>query len=105
TRRPVRAEPEPDLQPDLRPGDLQQRQDLHQPVLRRRGLREGLRAQQSPLGWHCLSPGPREPGPRASSPASATLPPMADLKGRTLFITGGSRGIGLAIALRAAADG
>src|SRR6185369_9484422 len=65
----------------------------------------GLRAQQSPLGWHCLSPGPREPGPRASSPASATLPPMADLKGRTLFITGGSRGIGLAIALRAAADG
>jgi len=30
---------------------------------------------------------------------------MAPLKGRTLFITGGSRGIGLAIALRAAADG
>ena len=30
---------------------------------------------------------------------------MADLKGKTLFITGGSRGIGLAIALRAAADG
>ncbi len=30
---------------------------------------------------------------------------MADLKGRTLFVTGGSRGIGLAIALRAAADG
>ena len=30
---------------------------------------------------------------------------MADLKGRTLFITGASRGIGLAIALRAAADG
>ncbi|HYM28601.1 MAG TPA: NAD(P)-dependent oxidoreductase [Steroidobacteraceae bacterium] len=28
-----------------------------------------------------------------------------DLKGRTLFISGGSRGIGLAIALRAAADG
>ena len=27
------------------------------------------------------------------------------LKGRTLFITGGSRGIGLAIALRAARDG
>ena len=30
---------------------------------------------------------------------------MPDLKGKTLFITGGSRGIGLAIALRAAADG
>jgi citronellol/citronellal dehydrogenase len=30
---------------------------------------------------------------------------MATLKGRTLFMTGGSRGIGLAIALRAAADG
>jgi len=30
---------------------------------------------------------------------------MANLKDRTLFITGGSRGIGLAIALRAAADG
>jgi len=30
---------------------------------------------------------------------------MASLRGKTLFITGGSRGIGLAIALRAAADG
>jgi citronellol/citronellal dehydrogenase len=30
---------------------------------------------------------------------------MASLKGKTLFITGGSRGIGLAIALRAAGDG
>jgi citronellol/citronellal dehydrogenase len=30
---------------------------------------------------------------------------MASLKGKALFITGGSRGIGLAIALRAAADG
>ncbi|HSS77262.1 MAG TPA: NAD(P)-dependent oxidoreductase [Thermoanaerobaculia bacterium] len=30
---------------------------------------------------------------------------MGDLKGRTLFITGASRGIGKAIALRAAADG
>ncbi len=30
---------------------------------------------------------------------------MSDLKGKTLFVTGGSRGIGLAIALRAARDG
>jgi len=30
---------------------------------------------------------------------------VADLKGKTLFITGASRGIGLAIALRAARDG
>ena len=30
---------------------------------------------------------------------------MTTLKGKTLFITGGSRGIGLAIALRAARDG
>jgi citronellol/citronellal dehydrogenase len=30
---------------------------------------------------------------------------MANLEGKTLFITGGSRGIGLAIALRAARDG
>ncbi len=30
---------------------------------------------------------------------------MADLKGKTIFITGASRGIGLAIALRAAEDG
>jgi len=30
---------------------------------------------------------------------------MGDLRGRTLFVTGGSRGIGLAIAVRAARDG
>ncbi len=35
----------------------------------------------------------------------ATVGAMASLKGKTLFITGGSRGIGLAIALRAARDG
>jgi citronellol/citronellal dehydrogenase len=34
-----------------------------------------------------------------------TLPAGSGLKGRTLFITGASRGIGLAIALRAARDG
>jgi citronellol/citronellal dehydrogenase len=33
------------------------------------------------------------------------VPAVADLSGRTLFITGASRGIGKAIALRAAADG
>ena len=37
---------------------------------------------------------PEQPGERMSS-----------LKGKTLFITGGSRGIGLAIARRAAQDG
>jgi citronellol/citronellal dehydrogenase len=30
---------------------------------------------------------------------------MGDLSGKTLFVSGGSRGIGLAIAVRAAADG
>ena len=30
---------------------------------------------------------------------------MSDLRDRTLFVSGGSRGIGLAIALRAAQDG
>src|SRR5688572_883260 len=34
-----------------------------------------------------------------------TGPTMGGLKGKTLFITGASRGIGLSIALRAAADG
>src|SRR5258707_831434 len=42
------------------------------------------------------------PRPDARMEASR---PMADLKGKTLFITGASRGIGKAIALRAAADG
>jgi citronellol/citronellal dehydrogenase len=37
--------------------------------------------------------------------AIETLRPRGSLAGRTLFITGGSRGIGLAIALRAARDG
>jgi len=33
------------------------------------------------------------------------FPFNADLKGKTLFITGASRGIGLAIGLKAAQDG
>src|SRR3954464_8261153 len=33
------------------------------------------------------------------------MPQLADLSGRTMFMSGGSRGIGLAIALRAARDG
>lgn len=33
------------------------------------------------------------------------LPKKGDLKGKTIFISGASRGIGLAIALRAAKDG
>jgi citronellol/citronellal dehydrogenase len=37
--------------------------------------------------------------------SSAASPPATSLAGRTLFITGASRGIGLAIALRAARDG
>ncbi len=36
---------------------------------------------------------------------SAIFPPVTTLKDRTLFITGASRGIGLAIGLRAARDG
>ncbi len=38
------------------------------------------------------------------SPSTSTISPSS-LKGKTLFITGASRGIGLAIALRAARDG
>ena len=34
-----------------------------------------------------------------------TFDKVGDLKGKTLFITGASRGIGLAIALKAAKDG
>ncbi len=44
--------------------------------------------------------------PRASPIATSSRHPrMATLKGKTLFITGASRGIGLAIGLRAARDG
>src|SRR5581483_9112542 len=47
-------------------------------------------------------------GPVENSVACAQdfgRPAMADLRGKTLFITGASRGIGLAIGLRAARDG
>ncbi|HWF97900.1 MAG TPA: NAD(P)-dependent oxidoreductase [Steroidobacteraceae bacterium] len=40
-----------------------------------------------------------------ASPAPPAAPASPTLRGRTLFITGASRGIGLAIALRAARDG
>ena len=40
-----------------------------------------------------------------TTPLSASTPAPRSLHGKTLFITGASRGIGLAIAKRAAADG
>src|SRR5215831_13489327 len=46
-----------------------------------------------------------EMGPRAGASLTGVSPPMSSLKGKTLFITGASRGIGLAIGLRAARDG
>src|SRR5687767_11137965 len=49
---------------------------------------------------------PRKGGGSIAICASLTWsPPMTSLKGKTLFVSGGSRGIGLAIALRAARDG
>ncbi len=42
---------------------------------------------------------------RPGAAESLSTPLLATLAGRTLFVTGGSRGIGLAIALRAARDG
>ncbi len=41
----------------------------------------------------------------ASGPASGPYQPAGSLRGRTILISGGSRGIGLAIATRAARDG
>ncbi|MDR6892591.1 citronellol/citronellal dehydrogenase [Falsarthrobacter nasiphocae] len=43
--------------------------------------------------------------PGAPTPAEGLRPTGRDLSGRTLLMSGGSRGIGLAIALRAAQDG
>ena len=40
-----------------------------------------------------------------TTPLSASTSAPSSLHGKTLFITGASRGIGLAIAKRAAADG
>jgi citronellol/citronellal dehydrogenase len=50
-----------------------------------------------------MTPSPA-PGP-AAAPPGASPPAARSLRGKTLFITGASRGIGLAIALRAARDG
>src|SRR5687768_5937527 len=49
----------------------------------------------------------RSPAParRRSTAPEKKVRSMADLKGKTLFITGASRGIGLAIGVRAARDG
>src|SRR5579864_8733059 len=64
--------------------------------------------QKSKLsGGRCSSiaaPGPRRDH-RPDAGMEEASRPMADLAGKTLFITGASRGIGKAIALRAAADG
>src|SRR4029079_18640958 len=50
------------------------------------------------------SPNVRRNSGRTDRDVSASAA-MSSLKGKTLFISGGSRGIGLAIALRAARDG
>jgi hypothetical protein len=47
----------------------------------------------------------RERGVSPTRSVPYRSPPMSSLKGKTLFISGASRGIGLAIALRAAHDG
>ena len=52
----------------------------------------------------CCNPTKRAPHFRRSSPARSEADHVA-CKGKTLFITGASRGIGLAIGLRAARDG
>src|SRR3954452_17307174 len=73
--------------------------------------RRRRRAGAGPARWR-RSPTPSPPsdsrrasiGPRPRSTA-VTSRAVTTLEGKTLFISGGSRGIGLAIALRAAADG
>src|ERR1700752_1715327 len=51
-------------------------------------------------GWRS---GCGNPAPLAAPPG--TVPMLSSLSNKTLFITGASRGIGLAIGLRAARDG
>ena len=52
-----------------------------------------------------LSAARRRSPPRVALPCRHRRADLASLQGKTLFITGASRGIGLAIALRAARDG
>jgi hypothetical protein len=73
-------------------------------------MRTGGLTPPALLGLHECDAG-GAPAPPVCSDASLTsqalskAPVMSTLKGKTLFITGASRGIGLAIALRAAQDG
>src|SRR5689334_24400879 len=59
------------------------------------------------VGFSLIHFGYGKPCPTAENGGNAAMTQSgaAPLAGRTLFITGASRGIGLAIALRAAADG
>src|SRR6202166_2827937 len=57
-----------------------------------------IRVPVAPTRWDSRSKGKN---PRETPQGSM----MTSLKGKTLFVSGGSRGIGLAIALRAARDG
>src|SRR5262249_13094763 len=73
---------------------------LHRPQRRV----DGPRRRAADLGRAVATARPLR-GPTRSRTAVMGSAPMLPLKGRPLFIPGGSRGIGLAIALRAARDG